>query len=250
MKEDRAVVNLPKSFKEKLGPHPTPKIIETFKKFESQKDEINKLKEENAQLKAQVETPKLGTTEPVQESKHLCGFYCLDGNGKIDCLKDYDKRGAVHQVPKEVCDQHFAFMKNNIQTKKEMFTKDTAVAEQFPCKCRFDHEDEWFCALKAPAVQKVEYGLKVCQACPTRLTKDLVKKLEAQGEFTETKRYITCGAKEKQDAKVGLLIYDSKNPDCPHNGICVPIQACFDAHCSYAKIMQVMPKRRGSEVPP
>jgi hypothetical protein len=245
--EGRALVNLPKTFRKKLGNHPTKEIMKTFEKFEKQKDEITRL-EENTRLKQISTATEFPTEHIIQESEnHQCPFHVLDGNGKVDCLKFYDKKGVIRQVPKKVCDQHWTSIQSTIQRKKEAFQKDAVIAEQFPCRCRFNHEYEWLCALKAPAVQKIEYGLKVCQACPTRLTKDLVKKLEAQGEFTETKRYITCGAKEKQDAKVGLLIYDSKNPACPHDGVCVPIQACFDAHCSYAKIMQVTPKRRGSE---
>jgi hypothetical protein len=132
---------------------------------------------------------------------------------------------------------------DRIQSKKYEVKKDFEIADDNPCLCRFDHDDEWLCALNAPTVRRLEYGLKTCQACPDRLTEEKRKQLETQGEFTETKRYITCGAQEKQDAKAGIIVWDSKNPDCPNQGVCVPIRACFDAKCSYAKLVQVMPKR-------
>jgi hypothetical protein len=244
-KEDRAIVNLPKSFKkEKLDPHPTQKIIETFEKVESQKDEINKLKEENTQLKkAQVENPKLSPTDAIQEGKHPCGFYCLDGNGKVDCLKFYDEKGVVRQVPQEVCDKHFTFMQGATQSKRELFKKDTIITEQLPCLCRFDQEDEWFCALNAPTVRKLDYGLKTCQACPKRLTEELRKKHEVAGKFSNTDRYVTCGAKITEDTKVGLLVWDSKDPTCPHQGQAYPLTHCFSVKCPNAKMVQYTVKR-------
>lgn len=168
-----------------------------------------------------------------------CPYYSYNHpQALVHCSKDYDTKGLIHRVTEEVCDMCW----DRIQSKKQQIEDDATLADQYPCLCRFDHEEELFCALNAPTVRRLEYGLKTCQACPDRLTEELKKQREAEGEFTETKRYITCGAKEKQDSKAGILVWDSKNPDCPNQGYCVPIVACFQAKCSYAKLVQIIPK--------
>jgi hypothetical protein len=238
MKENRIIVSLPKSFKEKyVGKHAAKDIIKTYKKCEEQDNLLAKKDEEIATLKAQKNKPD--TAEPIQESKHLCGFYCLDGNGKVDCLKFYDEKGTVRQIPKEVCDHHFAFMQGAIQSKKEMFKKDIVIAGEFPCRCRFDQEDEWFCALNAPTVRKLEYSSKTCQACPKRLTEEKVKELDN----LKTDRYVTCGAKITEDSKAGLLVWDSKDPTCLHQGQAYPLNHCFSIKCPKAKIVQYTTKK-------
>lgn len=52
------------------------------------------------------EQNKPDAAEPVQESKHLCGFYCLDSDGEVNCLKFCDETGALRQVPQGVCNNH------------------------------------------------------------------------------------------------------------------------------------------------
>jgi len=186
------------------------------------------------------ETEKPAEVLTTQVESQPCPYYSFNHTQSlVHCSKDFDTKGMIHRVTQEVCDMCW----ERIQSKKDQAAQDETIAEQYPCLCRFDHDNEWLCALNSPTVRRLEYGLKTCQACPDRLTEEKRKQLETQGEFTETMRYITCGAKQKEDPKAGLLIWDSKNPNCPHKGYAVPIQACFNAKCPYAKLVQVIPKK-------
>jgi hypothetical protein len=50
--------------------------------------------------------PNPSDTAKDQESKHSCGFYCLDSDGEANCLNFCDEKGVLRQVPKGVCNHH------------------------------------------------------------------------------------------------------------------------------------------------
>jgi hypothetical protein len=182
------------------------------------------------------ETVKPAEVPVAQVESQPCPYYSFNRpQSLVHCSKDYDTKGMIHRVTQEVCDMCW----DRVQSKKQQINDDATLADQNPCLCRFDHDEEWLCALNAPTVRRLEYGLKTCQACPDRLTEQSVKE---RGEALKTERYITCGAKITEDKKAGLLVWDSKSKECPHQGSAVPIQACFNIHCGYAKAVQYVPK--------
>jgi hypothetical protein len=92
--------------------------------------------------------PNKSDTAEIQESKHSCGFYCLNSDGKVNCLKFYGEKGVGRQVPKGVCDHHDC--PEYVYISFEEFAKTFKSSD----KCKFT--ESGVCTVKVPN----------CQDCP------------------------------------------------------------------------------------
>lgn len=102
-----------------------------------------------------------------------------------------------------------------------------------PCLSRYEDQGVHVCCRRAPNTKALE-TLKICQACPSRLTPE-----KAERERTETHHYPMCGAREHQDGKT-LLVY-STSPSCPKHlqNTWHTVEACLKAKCPKLKTYQV-----------
>ena len=102
-----------------------------------------------------------------------------------------------------------------------------------PCLSRYEDQGVHVCCRRAPNTKALA-TLKICQACPSRLTSEKAERL-----LTETHHYPMCGAREHQDGKT-LLVY-SKSPSCPKHlrNTWHTVEACVKAECPKIKTYQV-----------
>lgn len=169
-----------------------------------------------------ADTIKEKTDQAIREtSEHAtCPNYSW-GENNVLCGKDYDKKGVVHKIPEDVCIQCWQRNKDIIIPKTE--------GDIQPCLCRYEHANNYFCVKNPPRAVKLAHALKTCSVCPDRLTKE---KAETLGLILTTKKYVICGAVEKQDEKAGTLLH------CPRAGQWTNIRQCEEIGCSQVKIIQ------------
>ena len=94
---------------------------------------------------------------------------------------------------------------------------------EIPCFCRFEHNGLLWCAKSAPKTAKLA-TLKICKACPKRLTKERIRE---ENLLVQTRYYVTCGAKEHYDKKKGQMLYCEKG----YGGQWVTPKDCQTAKC-------------------
>ena len=111
-------------------------------------------------------------------------------------------------------------------------TKHIELTGKTPCFSRYEDEGLYWCVTKKAHAVKLS-TLKICRACPSRLTPERVK---AEGIALRTSYYWTCGATERYDEKAGLMLF-CKNPMCPVHirGRWHSTQACVEASCPHMK---------------
>lgn len=217
-------------------------ITKVIKKQKKLRKTLKKLQRRIAELETQLNQPPLEPakestpeditktltrpTPPIETSQ--CPFYSLVDD-IVHCSKDYDQRGVIRKVTKEVCTLCW-----NRQEKAREQARNLNPAD-LPCLCRYEHEGNFYCGLRPAKARKLEHGLKQCQACPERLTEE---KVALQGDVLTTKKYVTCGATENVDKTRGLMLY-SRNKKCPHQNRWITTDQCEEAKCPFLKKVKV-----------
>lgn len=169
-----------------------------------------------------AETIKENTDQAIIElSEHAnCPHYTLGGDVVL-CRKDYFKKGVLHRVPEDVCMKCW-------QANKDVLMP-TLEGDIQPCLCRYEHAHNYFCVKNPPRAVKLIHALKTCAVCPDRLTK---ARAEHLGLILTTKKYVICGAVEKHDEKVGLMLR------CPRTHQWTNLDLCEEIGCSQFKTIQ------------
>ena len=107
----------------------------------------------------------------------------------------------------------------------------TTEASEIPeCLSRYEDEGEYFCVNRKAHGQKLE-TLKICSKCQWRLTELKVKK---EGLYTQTRNFVTCGAREHYDQKKGLMLYCNRK----FNGLWITMKTCETRKCEHLKKVQ------------
>jgi hypothetical protein len=167
-KTPRRTVSFDKEFYEKikkLGPHPSWTIKKTFKERDNLKELSKKQREEIISLRTRVKELEEGksVTEPSPKEKHPCQFhFYLEKEDKVLCSKDWDKRGSIHTISREVCDQCWA------RRQKTREVQQQAPVKVHPCEFyHFDNKDMKVHCSRDFAKKGVTRNVtqKVCDAC-------------------------------------------------------------------------------------
>lgn len=209
-------------------------IQNLYEKVTQQNTIIRDLKEKLTLMDSALPTkpaPEQALSEPQKSapvehpirtpSEHAkCPHYSV-GDDVVLCGKDYDKKGIIHKVPEPICMQCWQRNKEILIPKKEGDIQN--------CLCRYEHAGEYFCVKNPPRAVKLAHALKTCSVCPDRLTKE---RAESLGLILTTRKYVICGAVEKQDEKAGTLLM------CPRASQWTNIRQCEEIECSQFKTIQ------------
>lgn len=193
-----------------------------FKENKELRTEVRELK---AGQPAVISTEKEQTPTVDPTKTHQCPHYSFDpAIERVLCSKDFNRGGRIHKVPQEVCDKHWA------EIKKTWTEEDVSEVE---CLSRYEDKDAFFCVKNPPKAVKLLHGLKTCRACPDRLTK---QRAEDLGLVLTTRKYVICGAEERQDEKVGLMLR------CPRASQWTNIEQCEELRCTQFKTIKAYNK--------
>ena len=197
-------------------------ISHLFNKIKELKSKIRDLEQAKPQPSMQDKEVSMVPESP-SDAGMQCPFWSDAGSGWVHCAKDQDRKGVIHKVSQEVCNLCYVRIQQRMLKNKEL-------AEKLDCLSRYEEADIYFCVKNPPKAVRLEHGLKTCQACTQRLTKE---KAHAQGLVLRTHTYVTCGAKEHRDSKNRLMFYCTKQ-----GGTWIDIEYCKNIKCPHVKTVQ------------